>query len=248
MYTRSRVTRRWRYAISKKEVARSSTRVSRLRATHCAAAREAEARNAAAAEELEGSPGGSDAVRDLKAYFESEIVGRAILGGDAKNAEANQGENARLVGVTRELCAAKLTERSLLASLAANRRRADAAAAHAADLRAALESAESRLAESARERDAVAESDAENAASEGASELAARLSREAHASHEETLRLRARVSELELEMAELAGAREAAASAANRAVSTRLANATRVAWTAWRVAAARSALRDSLRA
>ena len=39
---------------------------------------------AAAAEELEGSPGGSDAVRDLKAYFESEIVGRAILGGDAK--------------------------------------------------------------------------------------------------------------------------------------------------------------------
>ena len=172
---------------------------------------------AAAAEELEGSPGGSDAVRDLKAYFESEIVGRAILGGDAKNAEANQGENARLVGVTRELCAAKLTERSLLASLAANRRRADAAAAHAADLRAALESAESRLAESARERDAVAESDAENAASEGASELAARLSREAHASHEETLRLRARVSELELEMAELAGAREAAASAAKAA-------------------------------
>ena len=91
---------------------------------------------AAAAEELEGSPNGSDAVRDLKAYFESEVVGRAILGGENKN---NESENARLVGVTRELCAAKLTERSLLASLAANRRRADAAAAHAAELRAALE-------------------------------------------------------------------------------------------------------------
>ena len=178
---------------------------------------------AAAAEELEGSPNGSDAVRDLKAYFESEIVGRAILGvGDEsksteKNPKANEGENARLVGVTRELCAAKLTERSLLASLAANRRRADAAAAHAAELRAALENAEARLAESARERAAVAESDAENAASEGASELAARLSREAHASREETLRLRARVSELELETAELAGAREAAAVAAKAA-------------------------------
>ena len=178
---------------------------------------------AAAAEELEGSPNGSDAVRDLKAYFESEIVGRAILGvGDEsksteKNPKANEGENARLVGVTRELCAAKLTERSLLASLAANRRRADAAAAHAAELRAALENAEARLAESVSERAAVAESDAENAASEGASELAARLSREAHASREETLRLRARVSELELETAELAGAREAAAVAAKAA-------------------------------
>jgi hypothetical protein len=50
----------------------------------------------------------------------------------AEAAAAAPGPDARLVGVTRELCAAKLTERSLLASLAATRRRADGAASHAA--------------------------------------------------------------------------------------------------------------------
>ena len=165
----------------------------------------------AAAEELEGSPNGGDAVRDLKAYFESEVVGRMILGDENKTNDAS--ENVRLVGVTRELCAAKLTERSLLASLAANRRRADAAAVHAVELRGSLDVAEQRLAEVTR---ALADKagDAEN---EAGSELAARLSREAHTAREETLRLRARVSELELECAELAGAREAAAAAAKAA-------------------------------
>jgi len=139
------------------------------------------------------------------------ILGTRATDENKTNEQAT--ENARLVGVTRELCAAKLTERSLLASLAANRRRADAAAAHAVELRASLDVAETRLAEVTR---AAVENEQENT-NENASELAAKLSREAHVAREETLRLRARVSELELDTAELAGGREAALAAAKAA-------------------------------
>ena len=125
----------------------AAARRARVAEADAAAAKQAAA---AAAEELEGSPAGSAAVGDLKAYFESEILTRVVASaGDARGQSADA---ARLVGVTRELCAAKLTERSLLASLAANRRRADAAAAHAAELRDALDVAETRVAEAERSK------------------------------------------------------------------------------------------------
>ena len=142
--------------------------------------------------------------------------------GDARGQSADA---ARLVGVTRELCAAKLTERSLLASLAANRRRADAAAAHAAELRDALDVAETRVAEAERSKtrgdgNGETRGDARDVTSDVTSDVAVRLAARAHEAHEareEVLRLRARTSELELEVADLAGAREAAAAAATAA-------------------------------
>ena len=137
------------------ETARAEAALRRARAAERDAA-SAAADAAASREELAGAPSASDATEDVKAYFESEVVKSLLMGGEyglgseltgaahhvaVARAAAGDNKDARLIGVTRELCAAKLTERSLLASLAANRRRADAAAAHAADLRAALESA-----------------------------------------------------------------------------------------------------------
>ena len=198
----------------------AAARRARVAEADAAAAKQAAA---AAAEELEGSPAGSDAVGDLKAYFESEILTRVVASaGDARGQSADA---ARLVGVTRELCAAKLTERSLLASLAANRRRADAAAAHAAELRDALDVAETRVAEAERSKtrgdgNGETRGDARDVTSDVTSDVAVRLAARAHEAHEareEVLRLRARTSELELEVADLAGAREAAAAAATAA-------------------------------
>ena len=202
----------------------AAARRARVAGADAAAAKQAAA---AAAEELEGSPAGSDAVGDLKAYFESEILTRVVASaGDARGQSADA---ARLVGVTRELCAAKLTERSLLASLAANRRRADAAAAHAAELRDALDVAETRVAEAERSKtrgdgNGETRGDARDVTSDVTSDVAVRLAARAHEAHEareEVLRLRARTSELELEVADLAGTREAAAAAATAARKAR---------------------------
>ena len=180
---------------------------------------------AAAAEELQGSCGKDDVERHLKAYFESVQI-RELITGDG------MGADGKLLSVTRELCAAKLTERSLLASLAAARRRADAAVAHEAEIQASLEAAETRVAVAegiSHDADAIkndmrgdfstraGHSGVENDSSEVlAAQLAARA-HEVYAAREEVLRLRQRVSELELEVADLAGSREAAAAAASAA-------------------------------
>lgn len=204
-----------------KETARTETnraeaesRRARVAEADAAAARQAAA---AAAEELEGSPAAADAVRELKSYLEKEVV-RALVGdGKAKPDDAG----AKLAGVTRELCASKLTERSLLASLAANRRRADAAAGHAAELQRALKMAETRIqALVSGDRGVFNEADPVGSPEDSAEALSTQLAHKAHEAYqarEEVLRLRARVSELELEVADLAGAREAAAAAASSA-------------------------------
>ena len=205
-----------------KETARTETnraeaesRRARVAEADAAAARQAAA---AAAEELEGSPAAADAVRELKSYLEKEVV-RALVGdGKAKPDDAG----AKLAGVTRELCASKLTERSLLASLAANRRRADAAAGHAAELQQALKMAETRIqALVSGDRGTDLRTKADPVSPEDSAEaLSTQLAHKAHEAYqarEEVLRLRARVSELELEVADLAGAREAAAAAASSA-------------------------------
>jgi len=206
-----------------KETARTETnraeaesRRARVAEADAAAARQAAA---AAAEELEGSPAAADAVRELKSYLEKEVV-RALVGdGKAKPDDAG----AKLAGVTRELCASKLTERSLLASLAANRRRADAAAGHAAELQQALKMAETRiqaLVSGNRGTDLYGQSTDPVSPEDSAEALSTQLAHKAHEAYqarEEVLRLRARVSELELEVADLAGAREAAAAAASSA-------------------------------
>jgi hypothetical protein len=199
---------------------------------------------AAAAEELEGSPASSDAVRDLKSYFDSEVIRALVAGGGgssgggalqgAAHAEAAAASttrallgDGRLLGVTRELCATKVTERSLLASLAAARRRSDATGAHAAELQACLDAAETRIVllqgggdEGVGGFGGVDCGDAWwalGADADGPEALAAQLATRAHeayAAREDVLRLRQRVSELELEVADLAGAREAAAASA----------------------------------
>ena len=204
-----------------KETARTETnraeaesRRARVAEADAAAARQAAA---AAAEELEGSPAAADAVRELKSYLEKEVV-RALVGdGKAKPDDAG----AKLAGVTRELCASKLTERSLLASLAANRRRADAAAGHAAELQQALKMAETRIqALVSGDRGGPLQADPVGSPEDSAEALSTQLAHKAHEAYqarEEVLRLRARVSELELEVADLAGAREAAAAAASSA-------------------------------
>ena len=202
-----------------KETARTETnradaesRRARVAEADAAAARQAAA---AAAEELEGSPAAADAVRELKSYLEKEVV-RALVGdGKAKPDDAS----AKLAGVTRELCASKLTERSLLASLAANRRRADAAAGHAAELQQALKMAETRIQAlvSGDRGAAAADPVSPEDSAEALSTQLAHKAHEAYQAREEVLRLRARVSELELEVADLAGAREAAAAAASSA-------------------------------
>ncbi len=202
-----------------KETARTETnradaesRRARVAEADAAAARQAAA---AAAEELEGSPAAADAVRELKSYLEKEVV-RALVGdGKAKPDDAG----AKLAGVTRELCASKLTERSLLASLAANRRRADAAAGHAAELQQALKMAETRIQAlvSGDRGAAAADPVSPEDSAEALSTQLAHKAHEAYQAREEVLRLRARVSELELEVADLAGAREAAAAAASSA-------------------------------
>ena len=202
-----------------KETARTETnradaesRRARVAEADAAAARQAAA---AAAEELEGSPAAADAVRELKSYLEKEVV-RALVGdGKAKPDDAG----AKLAGVTRELCASKLTERSLLASLAANRRRADAAAGHAAELQQALKMAETRIQAlvSGDRGAATADPVSPEDSAEALSTQLAHKAHEAYQAREEVLRLRARVSELELEVADLAGAREAAAAAASSA-------------------------------
>jgi hypothetical protein len=106
-------------SMAAKEIAKTETdradaesRRARVAEADAAAARQAAA---AAAEELEGSPAATDAVRDLKSYLEKEVV-RALVG-DGKAKDKDEA-GAKLAGVTRELCASKLTERSLLASLA----------------------------------------------------------------------------------------------------------------------------------
>lgn len=202
-----------------KETARTETnradaesRRARVAEADAAAARQAAA---AAAEELEGSPAAADAVRELKSYLEKEVV-RALVGdGKAKPDD----DAAKLAGVTRELCASKLTERSLLASLAANRRRADAAAGHAAELQQALKMAETRIQAlvSGDRGAAAADPVSPEDSAEALSTQLAHKAHEAYQAREEVLRLRARVSELELEVADLAGAREAAAAAASSA-------------------------------
>ena len=135
--------------------------------------------------------------------------------GDGKAKPDDAG--AKLAGVTRELCASKLTERSLLASLAANRRRADAAAGHAAELQQALKMAETRIQAlvSGDRGAATADPVSPEDSAEALSTQLAHKANEAYQAREEVLRLRARVSELELEVADLAGAREAAAAAAS---------------------------------
>ena len=191
-----------------KETARTETnradaesRRARVAEADAAAARQAAA---AATEELEGSPAAADAVRELKSYLEKEVV-RALVGdGKAKPDDAG----AKLAGVTRELCASKLTERSLLASLAANRRRADAAAGHAAELQQALKMAETRIQAlvSGDRGAATADPVSPEDSAEALSTQLAHKAHEAYQAREEVLRLRARVSELELEVADLAGA------------------------------------------
>ena len=206
-------------SMAAKEIAKTETdradaesRRARVAEADAAAARQAAA---AAAEELEGSPAATDAVRDLKSYLEKEVV-RALVG-DGKAKDKDEA-GAKLAGVTRELCASKLTERSLLASLAANRRRADAAAGHAAELQQALKMAETRI--QALVSGDRAESSGTTSQEDSAEALSTQLAHKAHEAYqarEEVLRLRARVSELELEVADLAGAREAAAAAASSA-------------------------------
>ena len=206
-------------SMAAKEIAKTETdradaesRRARVAEADAAAARQAAA---AAAEELEGSPAATDAVRDLKSYLEKEVV-RALVG-DGKAKDKDEA-GAKLAGVTRELCASKLTERSLLASLAANRRRADAAAGHAAELQQALKMAETRI--QALVSGDRAESSGTTSPEDSAEALSTQLAHKAHEAYqarEEVLRLRARVSELELEVADLAGAREAAAAAASSA-------------------------------
>ena len=97
-------------------------------------------------------------------------------------------------------------------------RRADAAAGHAAELQQALKMAETRI--QALVSGDRAESSGTTSPEDSAEALSTQLAHKAHEAYqarEEVLRLRARVSELELEVADLAGARESAAAAASSA-------------------------------
>ena len=233
------------------ETARAEAALRRARAAERDAA-SAAADAAASREELAGAPSASDATEDVKAYFESEVVKSLLMGGEyglgseltgaahhvaVARAAAGDNKDARLIGVTRELCAAKLTERHLLASLAAARRRGDASAVRCAELKAALDETERRATELERGgglglgretttttgAGAGAGASAESsvpASVDGVECLAAQLASKAHdafVAQEDVLRLRQRIAELELEVADLAGAREAAAAAATAA-------------------------------
>ena len=231
------------------ETARAEAALRRARAAERDAA-SAAADAAASREELAGAPSASDATEDVKAYFESEVVKSLLMGGEyglgseltgaahhvaVARAAAGDNKDARLIGVTRELCAAKLTERHLFASLAAARRRGDASAVRCAELKAALDETERRATELERggglglgretttTTGAGAGASAESsvpASVDGVECLAAQLASKAHdafVAQEDVLRLRQRIAELELEVADLAGAREAAAAAATAA-------------------------------
>ncbi|CAD7695441.1 unnamed protein product [Ostreobium quekettii] len=94
-----------------------------------------------------GSPHASDARsvedaismrdRDVVSYFEAELS-RVLLSADPKE---------KLMALTREVCALKLSESRLLASLAAAERKGDGAGMHCGKVRAALGAAEAKIAE-----------------------------------------------------------------------------------------------------